>query len=238
MRQNTTDLTPEARRARLHAARQQLTDSLADLMPADGRQAARERQARTRRNPPGNLMIILRDGRHTLIGVLDASQLLPAAAPADHHPELLSGDAPEGLWDGVAAQIRARGFTIKRGRCGGANGITCYDTRTVRVRDDVDDAQAAKTLTHELAHIALGHAYRDVPQEIEEIEAESVACIVAAACGLDTRAYSAPYVASWARDLDTATTSAERVYDAADTILARLGVPAAGSGTATQLAVA
>ena len=238
MRQNMTELTPGERRARLHAARQQLTDSLADLMPPDGGRAAREHRARTRRNPPGNLMLILRDGQPILIGVLDASQLLPAAAPADHHPDLLSGNAPEGLWDGVAAQIRARGFTVQRGCCGEANGFTCYDTRTVRVRDDIDDAHAAKTLTHELAHIALGHAYRDVPHEIEEIEAESVACIVAAACGLDTRAYSAPYVASWARDLDTATTSADRVYDAADTILARLGVPAAGLGTTTQLAAA
>jgi len=292
MRQNTTALTAEERSERLRVARQQLTDSLARLMTADGWQTAMEGRAWMRRYSFNNFMMILqqrpdatdvrplrewnaagrrvRKGEHAiriwaptfrrphpdaeddgngqddpastretirfiLVSVFDVSQTdgtpLPRPGLADYRPELLSGNAPGGLWDGIGAQIRDRGFTIERGGCGGANGTTTYSARTVRVRDDVDDAQAAKTLTHELAHIELGHEHRQAGRQVKEVEAESVACIVAAACGLDTLSYSVPYVAGWARDLDTATTSAERIYDVADTILTRLGVPAPGSDT-------
>jgi hypothetical protein len=49
------------------------------------------------------------------------------------------------LWDGLAAQITAEGYTLERGDCGGANGRTYFDAKVVRVRDDVDDAQMAKS---------------------------------------------------------------------------------------------
>jgi len=172
--------------------------------------------------------------RFFLVSVFDVSQTegtpLPRTALVDYCPELLSGDAPGGLWDALAAQVRAHGFIIERGDCGRANGRTTWgETRTVRVRDDVDGAQAAKTLAHELAHIELGHEHQSGTRRVREVEAESVACIVATACGLDTLPYSVKYVAGWARDLDTATRSAERIYQAADTILTRLGVPAPGT---------
>jgi hypothetical protein len=65
-------------------------------------------------------------------------------------PTLLAGQAPDGLWDALAAQVHQAGFELRRGACGGANGRTDYAARLVTVRDDVDDAQAAKTLAHEL----------------------------------------------------------------------------------------
>lgn len=161
-----------------------------------------------------------------LVPVVDVSQLQgnPAAnRPTTPRPVELSGDAPAGLWDGIAAQITARGYRIERGDCGGAYGQTVWAERRVTVRADVDHAQAAKTLTHELAHILCDHETReDTPRPLREVEAESVACIVAAICGLDTLAYSVPYVAGWAADRDTARASAERVLTVADTILERL----------------
>jgi hypothetical protein len=62
------------------------------------------------------------------------------------------------------------------------------------VSDTLDDAHAAKTLTHEVAHIQCEHvtdmhAHRQHRGRME-IEAESVAYIVAAVCGLDPAAYS------------------------------------------------
>ena len=68
---------------------------------------------------------------------------------ADVRPALLAGEAPEGLWDALAAQVADAGYRLERGECGGANGRTNFATRTVTVRDDVDDAQAAKTLIHD-----------------------------------------------------------------------------------------
>ena len=162
-----------------------------------------------------------------LVPVVDVSQLQGdprVHRPAPPSPIELSGDAPAGLWDGIAALITARGYTVERADCGSAYGKTIWSERRVLVRPDVDPAQVAKTLTHELAHILCDHELRraDTLRHVREVEAESVACIVTAVCGLDTLAYSVPYVAGWADDRDTARASAHRVLTVADTILSQL----------------
>jgi len=81
--------------------------------------------------------------------VFDESQT-DGEALADVRPQLLVGNDTAQLWEGVAAQIVAAGYSVGRGDCGGANGVTDFLTRTVRVRADVDDLQASKTLTHDL----------------------------------------------------------------------------------------
>lgn len=158
----------------------------------------------------------------TLVSVFDVSQTdgepLPAASSTA--PQELQGIAPERLWGSVAEQITSRGFTVERGDCGHAYGWTNWNTRTVRVRTDVDDAQAVKTLVHELAHIACEHEQRraTTPRALLEVEAESVACIVASVAGLDSLSYSVPYVAGWAGDAEIARASAERVLSVAERI--------------------
>ena len=143
---------------------------------------------------------------------------------AEVRPELLDGEAPAGLWDGLAAQVKAQGFALERGDCQGRNGYTDFGSHTVRVRDDVDEAQATKTLAHELAHIRLGHSGCIFePRSRAEVEAESVAYVVIRASGGGSDAYSFPYVAHWsggdpAKVLETA----ERVQTAARSILEAL----------------
>jgi hypothetical protein len=138
--------------------------------------------------------------------VFDISQTEGDPLP-DVAPELLCGDAPAALWQALAAQVAAHGYTLTRENCGRANGITDPTARTVRVRPDVADAQAVKTLAHELAHIECGHTaegynYRGCRGQAEA-EAESVAYIVTAWAGLDAGAYTVPYVAAWsAGDVD------------------------------------
>ncbi len=96
------------------------------------------------------------------------------------------------------------------------------------VRDDVDDAQAVKTLAHEAGHVILhpdqqGRECRG----ILEVEAESVAYMVTSAHGLDSSQYTFNYVAGWAlnavteqRDLaDILRSTGQRVIGAADLIL-------------------
>lgn len=120
-------------------------------------------------------------------------------------PKLLTGAAPESLWDRLADLVVGEGFTLERGDCGGANGHTRFDARVVRVRDDVDPAQAVKTLSHELGHIRAGHETRflDPAQRtvecrgIAEVEAESIAYLVMTTAGMQCDAYSIPYVAGW-----------------------------------------
>lgn len=159
--------------------------------------------------------------------VFDVSQTDGDPLP-DVRPVLLAGDAPAGLWDGLAAQVAAAGYSVARGDCRGRNGVTDPATRTVTVRADVGDAQAAKTLAHELGHLVCGHLaegydYRGCRGRAEA-EAESVAYIVTAWAGLAAAAYTVPYVAGWAHGdpavvadaARTVTAAARAVIDALD----------------------
>ena len=99
---------------------------------------------------------------------------LPDVAPA-----LLTGQAPAGLWNDLAGQVAGHGYALERGDCGGANGYTDPTRRLVRVRDDLEEAHAVKTLAHELGHLECGHV-TDLTTYLTcrgrcEVEAESVA---------------------------------------------------------------
>jgi DNA primase len=141
------------------------------------------------------------------VPVFDIAQTDGPPPPEAPRPVLLAGQAPDGLWDALAAEVGARGYRLLRGpvdRLHGANGLTKIVQREVWVRDDVENAQAVKTLTHELAHLMLHIDLHTDPHlstgcdGIREVEAESVAHLVMAAHGVDTAPYSFPYVAAWA----------------------------------------
>ena len=160
----------------------------------------------------------------TTATVFDVSQTEGEELP-DVRPELLEGDDVAGLWDALSVQVKAAGYTVERGDCFGANGRTDHSVRTVRVRADVSDAQAAKTLCHELAHVML---HPDTAEYFQcrgrsEVEAESVAYLVCQAAGLVTDGYSWPYIAHWSDgEAKVVQETAGRVLDAARSILAGL----------------
>jgi len=160
----------------------------------------------------------------TTTTVFDVSQTDGNELP-DVTPTLLDGEGVAGLWDALAAQVKLQGYTLERGDCYGANGTTDHSVRTVRVRHDLGDAQATKTLCHELAHVLL---HPDTATYLQcrgrsEVEAESVAFLVCHAAGLTTDGYSFPYVARWADgDPDLVRSTAERVLKAARAVVASL----------------
>lgn len=175
--------------------------------------------------------------------VWDVSQTDGDPIPETPRPMLLQGQAPEGLWDGLADQITARGFELRlvsnANSIGGANGLTDYLTREVSVRMDMDDAAQVKTLAHELGHVMLhgpDNAEAAMHRGIAEVEAESLALMVGAAHGLATDAYTIPYVASWASSVPGKTpvevvqSTAERVRGAAVTVLDKLDTTKVGDG--------
>ena len=86
--------------------------------------------------------------------VWDVSQTDGEPIPQTPAPTLLQGQAPEGLWNGLADQITAHGFELRlvstAKTIGDANGLTDYLTREVSVRMDMDDAAQVKTLAHDL----------------------------------------------------------------------------------------
>ena len=153
----------------------------------------------------------------------------PLPDPRIGEATLLTGQAPVGLWDRLQGLLEERGFDVRRGEdLGGPNGYTDFGGRLVMVRDDVDDAQAVKTLAHEAGHVLLhqDRGSRDC-RGIVEVEAESVAYMVTSAHGLDSSQYTFNYVAGWAlnavtedRDLaDILRSTGQRVIGAADLIL-------------------
>lgn len=146
----------------------------------------------------------------TVAYVWDLSQTSGAPIPEQGRPELLLGAAPAGLHTQLTDFLFAREFTVRDvagpEAIGGANGRTNFTSRTVSIRRDMDDAARVKTLIHETGHVLLHDPTGDVDLAAQgaahrgraEVEAESVAYVIAAAHGLDTSGYSVPYVTHWA----------------------------------------
>lgn len=157
------------------------------------------------------------------IAQTDGDRVKPPAGPA-----LLEGQAPAGLWEALAAQVAAEGFTLSRAPIGtGANGTTDFASRTVTVAEHLSPAQAAKTLAHELTHVRLhdGTEYALGCRGRAEVEAESVAYVVCQAAGLTTAAYSFGYVAGWSGgDPKVIKATAEQVITTARDVLDRAGL--------------
>lgn len=190
------------------------------------------RLERNERPRPGEVV------RPRMIGVRpacvwDVSQTDGIPLPALPTPRLLSGEAPVGLWDGLADIVRIEGYrltTVEGSALDGANGVTDFGAHLVEVRADMDAAAQVKTLAHELAHIRMHDPLTDAVRHrgIGEVEAESVALMIASAHGMDTSDYTIPYVSTWATSVKDRTPvevvqdTGERVRRAAVAILDRL----------------
>ncbi|GAA1487422.1 ArdC-like ssDNA-binding domain-containing protein [Brachybacterium sacelli] len=175
--------------------------------------------------------------------VWDASQTTGDPIPEPPVPRLLEGEAPAGLWDGLAAQVEAAGFAVLRvpheGMIHGANGMTDYTANTVAVRENMDPAAQVKTLAHELGHVLLHGPDAEAARQhrgIGEVEAESVALMIGAAHGMDTSGYTIPYVSTWAARVDgkepveLVKATGERVRKTALAILDPLDTAQVGDG--------
>lgn len=176
--------------------------------------------------------------------VWDASQTAGDPIPETPAPKLLEGEAPVGLWDGLAGLVEERGFTVlavpHEGMIHGANGMTDYTAKTVAVRENMDPAAQVKTLAHELGHVLMhGPDQEDARQHrgIGEVEAESVALMIGAAHHMDTTGYTIPYVSTWAARVDgkepveIVKATGERVRKTALAILDQLDTAQVGDGT-------
>jgi antirestriction protein ArdC len=133
----------------------------------------------------------------------DLSQTSGDPIPTAPTPKLLEGEAPRGLGEAVMRLIESKGYEVETApdaaSLNGANGVTFQTTKRVVVRSDMDDAAMVKTLIHEAGHVILhgGPPGMFVSRHRKEIEAESVAFVVAAAHGMRTDDYSFGYVAGW-----------------------------------------
>jgi len=181
------------------------------------------------------------------VTVFDISQTDgdPLAQPP--RPQLTRGQAPEGLWDALAAQVKTAGFDLRTSPMAGPNGpdgVTNFLRRTVTVRDDVDEAHMCTTLGHELAHVLMHDPASFVDGQTSgcrgdaEVEAESVAYLVASVHEIDADDYTFPYVAGWIGRNDPSTVleaTGKRVLATAHDILEQvetmMATPVSGNDT-------
>lgn len=108
---------------------------------------------------------------------------------------------------------------------GGARGYYSHSEQRIVIQAGLSGAQAVKTAIHECAHAILHDPDKELPtvstsRNDKEVQAESVAYIVASRYGLDTSEYSFPYIASWSqgKQLEQLNRFLGEIQDAARTI--------------------
>lgn len=149
------------------------------------------------------------------------------------HP--LAGEDEGGILARVVDHLTASGAVVEISPLTAANGYTAPASEgpiRVVIADHLSPAHQAKTALHEAAHIALGHV-EDLAEYVEhrgryEVEAESVAYVLAGMLGLDSTAYSVGYVAGWAEraEADVIRDSATRVLAAVHALADELRIDA------------
>ena len=158
-----------------------------------------------------------------LAHVWDISQTSGPPAP-DVAPSAQGGAVPPGVWDALTWLARREGFAVERADSVAGDSETRWGAHRIRVSPGLGLEAAARALLHELGH-ALAHAsLAHLPgtgtagcRGIQKVEADSIACIVAARLGMDTSFYRWPYVASWAgsdpraRPEETVRSAGERI---------------------------
>ncbi|MFP7696945.1 ArdC-like ssDNA-binding domain-containing protein [Trueperella sp. LYQ143] len=150
--------------------------------------------------------------RRTVVGfkaisVFSASQTYGAPLPEAPKAWIahdLEGEGNSEVWKRLTAFIEKRGYTL-RDKPGtqlsdGIKGYTDPINKEIVIRTEMSQQQRFKTLIHECAHLVLHENIHDYQRHRGqyEIEAESVAYIVASVSGIDTSQYSIGYIARWA----------------------------------------
>ena len=116
----------------------------------------------------------------------------------------LTGDVDSARKEAVFAAIRkVTGIDIEfQDIRGGSKGYYSPAEDKIVIKTGMSDAQTLKTVFHETAHKLLHDPKSEIvtaksPRNEKEVQAESVAFMVAEKFGLDTSEYSFPYIASW-----------------------------------------
>lgn len=136
------------------------------------------------------------------IYVFDVSQT--SGEPVPEYVSDLDEDIEEEHVEAVISAVRSvTGLPVDvEDISGGAKGYYSHSEQRIVIQSGLSGAQAVKTAIHECAHALLHDPDKNLPtadttRSDKEVQAESVAYIVASRYGLDTSEYSFPYIASW-----------------------------------------
>lgn len=116
----------------------------------------------------------------------------------------LTGDVDAARKDAIFTAIKnVTGIDVEfQDIKGGSKGDYSPASDTIVIKTGMSDAQTLKTVFHETAHKLLHDPKSEIvtvksPRNEKEVQAESVAFMVAEKFGIDTLEYSFPYIASW-----------------------------------------
>jgi antirestriction protein ArdC len=161
--------------------------------------------------------------RFVPVSVFDVTQTEGDPVPEIIHELRGTSDEIQELRHVITRVLGSDGYEVGEEHLVGRHyGYVSKETGRVVTREGVDDLQALKTLLHEKAHVAMhvGIPVDEIPREQRELEAESVAFVVATYYGLDTSEYSFAYVSNWTRnDTSLIKAAADRIHHAASSII-------------------
>lgn len=139
----------------------------------------------------------------------------------------LTGDIDSARKEAVFAALKkVTGIYIEfKDIKGGAKGYYSATNNEIVIKSGMSDAQTLKTAFHEAAHNLLHDPAKDIvtnksPRNEKEVQAESVAFMVAERFGIDTSEYSFPYIASWSdgKQLEQLKSALQEIQEAAKKI--------------------
>jgi antirestriction protein ArdC len=158
--------------------------------------------------------------------------------PLPHGPtpqDLAQTEAERSLELDVALRrfIDGAGVRVVRDRDAMQRGYWHPGKREIGIRADLSGVRALKTLAHETAHMLADHRREQIEMADAETVAESVAFVLLDHYGIDTSAYSVPYIATWARDPAVVSRNLDTVRTLSHVMLTAFGdacPPAEGGG--------
>ena len=139
----------------------------------------------------------------------------------------LTGDIDSARKEAVFAALKkVTGIDIEfKDIKGGAKGYYSATNNEIVIKSGMSDAQTLKTAFHEAAHNLLHDPAKDIvtnksPRNEKEVQAESVAFMVAERFGIDTSEYSFPSIASWSdgKQLEQPKSALQEIQEAAKKI--------------------
>ena len=158
--------------------------------------------------------------------VFDVSQT--EGKPIPNPVEELKGDIDSAKMEAIFNALRkVTGINIEfEDIRGSAKGYYNPETKRIAVKTGMSDTQTIKTVFHETAHCLLHDPDKKIvtakaPRNEKEVQAESIAFIVAEHFGIDTSDYSFPYIATWTngKTLEQLQKVLQEIQTAAKTII-------------------
>jgi antirestriction protein ArdC len=128
------------------------------------------------------------------------------------------------LWEAMLAHASALNFTVSTSDSDplvrpASYGYYLHEAAAVWVRPDRARADMAATLAHELAHAVTHAACAEMPRDVREVVAESVAYAVCSRFGLDMTLRSVDYVAGWLDDPEAFRMGMVAIHDGAASLI-------------------